>query len=60
MTRSDVRSFVRRDPLQSLRPWDVQRIRRHVGLMELETQRFYARAAQRTTDATEFVLGGSC
>jgi erythrin-vacuolar iron transport family protein len=49
--RSDVQGFVRRDPLQSLRPWDVQRIRKQVALMELETQRYYARAAQQTTDA---------
>lgn len=49
--RQDVRGFVRRDPLQSVRPWDVQRIRRQVALMELETQRFYSRAAELTADA---------
>src|SRR3974377_436068 len=27
MRRQDVSGFVRRDPLQSVRPWDVQRIR---------------------------------
>jgi rubrerythrin len=48
--RSDVQGFVRRDPLGSLRPWDVQRMRKQVGLMELETQRFYSRAAQQTSD----------
>ena len=51
MRRQDVRGFVRRDPLQSVRPWDVQRIRREVALMELETQRFYTRAAELTSDA---------
>ena len=51
MRRQDVRGFVRRDPLQSVRPWDVQRVRRQVALMELETQRFYMRAAELTTDA---------
>ena len=51
MQRQDVRGFVRRDPLQSVRPWDVQRIRREVALMELETQRFYTRAAELTADA---------
>jgi hypothetical protein len=49
--RQDVRGFVRRDPLQSVRPWDIQRVRRQVALMELETQRFYTRAAESTTDA---------
>jgi len=53
-----VRGFVRRDPLQSVRPWDVQRVRRQVALMELETQRFYTRAATLTTDAeTRQLLG---
>ena len=51
MRRGDVQGFVRRDPLQSLRPWDVQRVRKQVALMELETQRFYARAAEQTSDA---------
>jgi rubrerythrin len=49
--RQDVQGFVRRDPLHSLQPWNVQRIRRQVALMELETQRFYSCAAQATTDA---------
>ncbi len=51
LRRQDVRGFVRRDPVQSVRPWDVKRVRRQVALMELETQRFYSRAAQLTTDA---------
>jgi rubrerythrin len=49
--REDVQGFVRRDPLHSPQPWDVQRIRRAVALMELETQRFYSRAAAVTADA---------
>jgi erythrin-vacuolar iron transport family protein len=51
MRRQDVSGFVRRDPLQSVRPWDVQRVRRQVALMELETQRFYTRAAELSSDA---------
>jgi erythrin-vacuolar iron transport family protein len=51
LRRQDVSGFVRRDPLQSVRPWDVQRIRREVALMELETQRFYTRAAETASDA---------
>ena len=58
MRRQDVRGFVRRDSLQSVRPWDIQRVRREVALMELETQRFYTRAAELTTDAeTRQLLG---
>lgn len=58
LRRQDVRGFVRRDPLQSVRPWDIQRVRKQVALMELETQRFYSRAAQLTTDAeTRQLLG---
>ncbi len=49
--RQDVQGFVRRDPLVSAQPWNVQRVRRHVALMELETQRFYSRAAEATSDA---------
>jgi rubrerythrin len=49
--RQDVQGFVRRDPLHSLQPWDVQRVRRQVALMELETQRFYSRAAEAASDA---------
>jgi rubrerythrin len=49
--RQDVQGFVRRDPIQSVRPWDVQRVRQQVALMELETQRFYSHAAEHTTDA---------
>ena len=50
MSRQDVKGFVRRDPITSLQPWDVQRIRQYVALMELETQRFYTRAAASVTD----------
>jgi rubrerythrin len=58
LRRQDVSGFVRRNPLQSVRPWDVQRVRRQVALMELETQRFYSRAAALSTDAdTRQLLG---
>jgi len=49
--REDVRGFVRRDPLWALRTPGVDEIRKRVALMELETQRFYTRAAQQTSDA---------
>lgn len=49
--RQDVRGFVRRDPLTGLRTPDVHWVRRQVALMELETQKFYARAAEQARDA---------
>ena len=49
--RDDIKGFVRRDPISSIQPWDVARIRSHVALMELETGRFYSKAAATTSDA---------
>jgi rubrerythrin len=51
ISRQDVKGFVRREGIQSIQPWDIQRIRRYVALMELETQRFYSRAAADCSDA---------
>ena len=56
--REDVKGFVRRDPISSIQPWDVARIRRYVALMELETGRYYSKAAAMVTDAeTRQLLG---
>ncbi len=49
--RQDVRGFVRRDPVQSLRTPGVDQIRRRVALMELEIAKYYEKAAQQATDA---------
>ena len=49
--REDIKGFVRRDPISSIQPWDIARIRSYVALMELETGRFYTAAAATTTDA---------
>lgn len=49
--RNDVKGFVRRETVYSVQPWDIERIRRYVALMELETQRFYTRAAATASDA---------
>ena len=49
--RNDVRGFVRRDPVQTLRIPDGESIRRRVALMELETARFYEKAASNAEDA---------
>jgi erythrin-vacuolar iron transport family protein len=47
----DVKGFVRRDPLPVWRPMGVEEVRRRVALLELETERFYTRAARQTSDA---------
>lgn len=49
--RGDVRGFVRRDPMQAVRGSSVESIRHQVALMELETARYYEKAASRATDA---------
>ena len=49
--REEIAGFVRREPISSIQPWDVARIRRYVALMELETGRFYSIAAARSSDA---------
>lgn len=49
--RDDVQGFVRRDPLSAVRARGASQIRRQVALMELETQRFYARAIEQSSDA---------
>jgi rubrerythrin len=49
--RQDVKGFVRRDPLSALGLPSVEKIRQRVALMELETARFYSRAAEQATDA---------
>jgi rubrerythrin len=49
--REEIKGFVRRDPISSIQPWDVARIRSYVALMELETGRFYSKAAASTSDA---------
>jgi rubrerythrin len=49
--RHDVRGFVRRDPVQSLRVPTIEHIRKRVALMELEAARYYEKAAQEAKDA---------
>ena len=51
VNRQDVKGFVHRDTIFSMQPWDIERIRRYVALMELETERFYTRSAAKTSDA---------
>jgi rubrerythrin len=50
--RTDIRGFVRRQSVWLLQPLNVDRIRKHVSAAEVETQRFYERAAARAQDAS--------
>jgi rubrerythrin len=56
--RSDVKGLVRNKPVWLMRVLTVSQVRRQVGLMELQSRRFYEAAAARTTDAaTRKLLG---
>ena len=50
--RQDVRGFIRRRPIWLVRPLGIDAVRKQVEIMELETRRFYERAAERVTDAS--------
>ncbi|MBV9734341.1 MAG: rubrerythrin [Acidisphaera sp.] len=56
--RHDVSGFVARRPVWQFRPLGLDVVRRQAQLMELETGRFYRRAAQRTSDASIRMLLG--
>ncbi len=49
--RADVRGFIRRKPVWLIRSLGLDTVRKQSELMELETRRFYERAAARSTDA---------
>jgi rubrerythrin len=49
--RTDVRGFVKRQPVWLVRPLGLAAARRAAESMEVETRRFYEAAARRTTDA---------
>jgi rubrerythrin len=56
--RQDVRGFITRRPAWQINPLGVEAMRRQAQMMEAETQRFYLRAAARSTDAsTRRLLG---
>jgi rubrerythrin len=56
--REDVKGFVARRPVWLVRPLGLSVVRRQAELMELETRRFYERAAQSTEDvSTRKLLG---
>ncbi|HUN82308.1 MAG TPA: ferritin family protein [Phycisphaerae bacterium] len=50
--RQDVRGFITHRPVWLVRPLGIKAVRRLAETMELETRRFYERAAHRTTDAS--------
>src|SRR5438876_10679137 len=49
--RQDVKGFVRRKPIWLVRPLGLDAVRKQAATMELETKRFYEKAARRATDA---------
>jgi rubrerythrin len=50
--RQDIRGFIQHPPVWQLRPLGLDKVRDLAENMELETLRFYRRAAARTTDAS--------
>ncbi len=50
--RQDVRGFVTRRPVWLIRPLGIDIVRNHAAAMEVETRRFYERAARQTKDAS--------
>ena len=50
--RQDVRGFVSRKPVWLVRPLGLDTVRGQAAAMEVETRRFYERAAARTQDAS--------
>ena len=56
--REDVRGFVTRKPIWLVRPLGINAVRKQAEIMEMETRRFYERAAQSITDASTRKLLG--
>lgn len=50
--RHDVKGFVQRKPIWLVRPLGLDAVRKNIEEMELETKRFYEKAAQRASDAS--------
>jgi erythrin-vacuolar iron transport family protein len=48
--RQDVRGFVRRTPVWLVRPLGLDAVRKQASTIEVETRRFYERAASRAKD----------
>lgn len=52
LRRHDVRGFARHEPLWTVRPLGLDRVRKQAETMEFEARRFYERAMARTSDAS--------
>src|SRR6202049_3756665 len=50
--RNDVKGFVQRTPVWLMRPLGLDTVRKQASAIEVETRRFYERAAARTQDAS--------
>jgi erythrin-vacuolar iron transport family protein len=50
--RQDVKGFVQRTPVWLVRPLGLDTVRKQASAIEVETRRFYERAAARTQDAS--------
>jgi rubrerythrin len=50
--RQDVRGFISRRPVWLVRPLGLDKVRKVAEEMEFEASRFYAKAAERSTDAS--------
>src|SRR5205807_5098860 len=50
--RQDVKGFVNRKPVWLVRPLGLEAVRKQAGAIEVETRRFYERAARRAKDAS--------
>jgi erythrin-vacuolar iron transport family protein len=50
--REDVKGFVERRPVWLMRPLGLHVVRKQAEIMELETRRFYERAAQQASDVS--------
>jgi rubrerythrin len=51
LRRQDVKGFVHRTPVWLVRPLGLETVRNQASAMEVETRRFYEKAARRTQDA---------
>ena len=50
--RQDVKGFVQRKPIWLMRPLGIESLRRETSAIEVETRRFYEKAAMRAEDAS--------
>ncbi|MGH6815808.1 MAG: iron exporter MbfA [Hyphomicrobiaceae bacterium] len=58
MRSSDIKGFLRHEPIWMVRPLGLDKVRRQAEAIEYETHRFYERALERTSDAAARKLLG--